>query len=72
MRKRFKLPIHFTGFDGFYEIFNPTYILHRKLDKSGEVTFSKDYKSIREIPNRKDRERIFEILFGKNKQVKEI
>jgi hypothetical protein len=66
------VPIHFTGFDGFYEIFNPNYILHRKLNQMGKVTFSKNYKSISDIPNKTDREKIFEILFGKNKLVSQI
>jgi hypothetical protein len=63
------MSIHFTGFDGFYEVYTPTDIIHRKLDQAGKVTFRKDYKNINDIPNKRDREKIFEILFGKKKLV---
>jgi hypothetical protein len=66
------MPIHFTGFDGFYEVYTPTYIIHRKLDQVGKVTFSRDYKSISDIPNKKDREKILEILFGKKRLTSKI
>ncbi len=64
--------INYTGYDGYYEIYNPTYIVHRKLNYLGEQIFYREYKSIEEIPNTEDRDRIFEKLFGRGECLKEI
>lgn len=60
------MPIHFTGFDGYYEIYNPSYIVHRKVNSLGEVFFNMDYSSVEQIINIEDKTRILEILYGKN------
>lgn len=60
------MPIHFTGFDGYYEIYNPSHIVHRKVNSVGEVFFNMDYSSVEQIINIEDKTRILEILYGKN------
>lgn len=64
--------INYTGYDGYYEIYSPTYIVHRKLNCHGDQIFYKEYKSIMEIPNAEDRNKIYEKLFGKRECLKGI
>lgn len=64
--------INYTGYDGYYEIYSPTYIVHRRLNHIGDQTYYKEYKSISEIPNNQDRAIIFEKLFGRKESLKKI
>jgi hypothetical protein len=57
----------FIGIDGYYEIYNRTSIIHRKINKSGQATEKyKVYNNVKNIPSRQDRWRIEEIIVGKN------
>jgi hypothetical protein len=59
------MPIHFTGFDGYYEIYNASSIIHRRVNSEGVTTYTKNYGNIDMIPNEEDRLRISKIIYGK-------
>lgn len=58
---------NFIGVDGYYEIYNRTSIIQRKINKNGQITEKyKVYNNVKNIPSRQDRWRIEEIIVGNN------
>lgn len=56
----------YIGVDGYYEIFNQSSIIHRKIDKHGQIIDKyKVYNNVKNIPSRQDRWKIEEIISGK-------
>jgi hypothetical protein len=58
------MPIQFTGFDGFYEIYNRSSIVQKKYNSRGELIFQKNHDDLLAVPNPMDREKITELLSG--------
>ena len=56
------MPIHFTGLDGFYEIYNLSSIIQKKYNSQGELLFQKNHEDLQAVPNSADREKIIAIL----------
>ena len=56
------MPIHFTGLDGFYEIYNRSSITQKKYNSKGELIFQKNHEDLDAVLNPVDREKIIEIL----------
>lgn len=56
------MPIHFTGLDGFYEIYNLSSIIQKKYNSHGELIFQKNHEDLQAVPNSADREKIIAIL----------
>lgn len=57
----------FIGIDGCYEIFSHSSIIHRMVDKRGQIIDKyKVYNNVKNIPSRQDRWKIEEIILGKN------
>jgi hypothetical protein len=63
------MPIHFTGLDGYYEIYHASRIIHRRVDSSGKNIYKKEYKNYSMIPHKIDKEKIFKIIYGE-KEIK--
>ncbi|QQS36366.1 MAG: hypothetical protein IPM56_19355 [Ignavibacteriales bacterium] len=61
------MPIHFTGLDGFYEIYNLSSIIQKKYNSSGELIFQKNHDDLQAVANQIDRERIIELLAVESK-----
>jgi hypothetical protein len=58
------MPIHFTGFDGYYEIYNASSIIHRRVSSNGVTIYTETYNNIDMIPNEEDKGRISKIIYG--------
>ncbi len=58
------MPIHFTGLDGFYEIYNRSSIIQKKYNSHGELIFQKNLEDLQSVTNQVDREKIIELLTG--------
>lgn len=58
------MPIHFTGLDGFYEIYNRSSIVQKKYNSQGELIFQKNLEDLQAVTNQVDREKIIELLTG--------
>lgn len=58
------MPIHFTGLDGFYEIYNRSSIIQKKYNSNGELIFQQNHEDLQAVPNPDDRKKIIALLSG--------
>jgi len=58
------MAIHFTGLDGYYEIYNASCIIHRRVTPKGKAIYKKEYKNFSMVPHEMDKVKIYQIIYG--------